>query len=222
MSSTALAIPEDKVPAYIKKAEGVGRGNENVGNNVTIPRVKLLQKMSDEVDKHHANYVKGAEPGHFLNTLTDHNYGEELYAISITFKHEFTVWRKRDAGGGLLGSFGSQAEAQDAINMQDKPQDYDITETHTHVLLLKDPETGNLEPTPIIMDFASSKLRISRNWNSQIGMKGGDRFSGLWKISSVAVENRMGNAFMNVDVEFVGWAQEEDYKVAEALYEQYA
>jgi predicted transcriptional regulator len=222
MSSTALAIPEDKVPAHIKKAEGVGRGNENVGNNVTIPRVKLLQKMSDEVDKHHASYVKGAEPGHFLNTLTDHNYGEELYAISITFKHEFTVWRKRDAGGGLLGSFSSQAEAQDAINAQDKPQDYDITETHTHVLLLKDPETGNLEPTPVIMDFASSKLRISRNWNSQIGMKGGDRFSGLWKIKSVAVENRMGNAFMNVDVEFVGWAQEEDYKVAEALYEQYA
>lgn len=222
MSSTALAISSDKVPAHIKKAQGAGRGNENVGSNVTVPRVKLLQKMSDEVDKHHANYVKGADVGHFLNTLTGHNYGEELYAISITFKHEYTVWRKRDSGGGLLGSFASTAEAQDAINAQDKPQDYDIVETHTHVLLLKDPGTGALEPTPVIMDFSSSKLRISRNWNSQIGMKGGDRFSGLWKIKSVAVENRMGNAFMNLDVEFVGWAQEEDYKLAEALYEQYA
>ena len=62
------------------------------------------------------------------------------------------------------------------------------------------------------MDFASSKLRISRNWNSQIGMKGGDRFAGLWKLKSQAVENRMGNAFMNLDVEFVGWSQEDDYK----------
>jgi hypothetical protein len=53
-------------------------------------------------------------------------------------------------------------------------------------------------------------------------MKGGDRFAGLWKIKSVAVENRMGNAFMNLDVEFVGWAQEEDYKVAEKLYEQHS
>ena len=220
--STALAIPENNVPAHIKKAEGVGRGNENVGTHVTIPRVKLLQKMSDEVDKHHPNYVQGAEPGHFLNTLTGNNYGEELYAISITFKNEFVVWRKREAGGGLLGSFRSNAEANEAISAQEKPQDYDITETHSHVLLLKDPETGNLEPTPVIMDFASSKLRISRNWNSQIGMKGGDRFAGLWKIRSVAVENRMGNAFMNLDVSFVGWAQEEDYKIAEALYEQHA
>lgn len=222
MSSTALAIADDQLPAHLKKAEGVGRGNENVGQNVAIPRVKLLQKMSDEVDKHHANYVKGAEAGHFLNTLTGTNYGEELYAISITFKTEYVVWRKREAGGGLVGAFSSMPDAQNAVSEQEKPQDYDITETHTHVLLLKDPETGALEPTPVIMDFTSSKLRISRNWNSQIGMKGGDRFAGLWRIKSVAVENRMGNAFMNLDVDFVGWAHKEDYEVAEALYEQHA
>lgn len=219
--SIALAIAEDKVPAHIKQ-EGVGRGNENVGSHVTIPRVKLLQKMSDEVDKHHGNYVQGAEPGHFLNTLTGTNYGEEMYALSITFKNEFVVWRNRDAGGGFLGTFESNAAAQEAINQQEKPADYDITETHTHLLLLVNPETGEIDTTPVIMDFASSKLRISRNWNSQIGMKGGDRFSGLWKIRSVAVENRMGNAFMNLDVSFVGWAKEEHYKKAEALYEQYA
>ena len=216
----AVALVSDKVPAHV--AGGTGRGNENVGNAVTIPRVKLLQKMSDEVDKYNANYIKGAEPGHFMNSLTGHNYGEEPYVISLTFKNEFVVWRKREAGGGLLGSFSSVAEAQDAIDAQEKPQDYDITDTHTHVLLIKNPETGELEPSPVIMDFSSSKLRISRSWNSQIGMKGGDRFSGLWKLASVSVTNKAGAQFMNLDVEWVGWAQEEDYKVAEALYEQYA
>ena len=220
MSSTALAIQEDKVPAYIKTA--TDRGNENVGQQLTIPRVKLLQKMSDEVDKHHANYVKGAEVGHFLNTLTGQNYGDEVYALSITFKTEHVVWRDREAGGGLLGAFSSHVEAQETIDAQEKPADYSITETHTHLLLFKDPETGKLDETPIVMDFASSKLRISRNWNSQIALKGGDRFSGLWKIKSVAVENRMGNAFMNLDVEFQGWAQEDDYKRAEALYEKHS
>jgi hypothetical protein len=72
------------------------------------------------------------------------------------------------------------------------------------------------------MDFASSKLRVSKAWNSQIGMKGGDRFAGLWKVSGVPTENKMGKAFMNCEVSFVGWAQEEDYKAAEGLYEQYA
>jgi hypothetical protein len=218
--SNAVALVSDKVPAHVQ--QGSGRGNENVGQHVTIPRVKLLQKMSDEVDKYNSNYIQGAEPGHFLNSLTGHNYGEELYVISLLFKNEYVVWRNRDAGGGLLGSFGSIEEAQSAIAAQDKPQDYDITDTHSHVLLIKDPTTGELESTPVIMDFASSKLRISRGWNSQIGMKGGDRFSGLWKLKSVSVTNKAGAQFMNLEVEWVGWTQEEDYKVAEALYEQYA
>ena len=58
-------------------------------------------------------------------------------------------------------------------------EDYDINETHAHIILVKDPETGELERSPAIMDFASSKLRVSKAWNSQIGMKGGDRFAGL-------------------------------------------
>ena len=174
MPKSALAVQlvssTDSLPAHLKVVEGAGRGNENVGQNVQIPRIKLLQKMSNEVDKHHASYVEGCEPGHLVNTLTNHNYGNDLYVLSLHFKTEFVVWRR----------------------------------------------------SPAIMDFASSKLRVSKAWNSQIGMKGGDRFAGLWKVSGVPTENKMGKAFMNCEVSFVGWAQEEDYKTAEALYEQYA
>jgi len=218
--SNNLVASTDKLPAHLVGIDG-GRGNENVGNNVQIPRVKLLQKMSNEVDKHHAAYVEGCEPGHLVNTLTNHNYGNDLYCLSLTFKTEFVVWRHL-AGGGYGGAFGSQADAQAYVDAQDKPSEYDINETHAHVILIKNPETGELERSPAIMDFASSKLRVSKAWNSQIGMKGGDRFAGLWKVSGVPTENKMGKAFMNCEVSFVGWAQEEDYKAAEALYEQYA
>ena len=95
--SNALAIAEDKVPAHISK--GTGRGNEEVTTNqLTIPRVKLLQKMSDEVDKHHPNYIEGAEDGHFLNSLTKEIYGDEIYVLNVKFKDEYVVWRKREAG----------------------------------------------------------------------------------------------------------------------------
>ena len=217
-----LVASVDKLPAHLKSIDGAGRGNENVGQNVQIPRIKLLQKMSNEVDKHHAAYVEGCEPGHLVNTLTQHNYGNDLYCISLHFKTEFVVWRQLEAGGGYGGAFNSMAEAQEYVESQDKPSEYDINETHAHVILIKDPVTGELERSPAIMDFASSKLRVSKAWNSQIGMKGGDRFAGLWKVSGVPTENKMGKAFMNCDVSFVGWAQEEDYKVAESLYEQYA
>lgn len=222
VAPTSLVASTDTLPAHLQAVEGSGRGNENVGQNVQIPRIKLLQKMSNEVDKHHAAYVEGCEPGQLLNTLTNHNYGNDLYCISLTFKLEYVVWRDIEAGGGYGGAFNTQAEAQKYIDEQDKPAEWDINETHAHVLLIKDPETGELERSPAIMDFASSKLRVSKSWNSQIGMKGGDRFAGLWKVSGVPTENKMGKAFMNCEVSFVGWAQEEDYKVAEALYEQYS
>ena len=217
-----LVASTDALPAHLKAVEGAGRGNENVGANIQIPRIKLLQKMSNEVDKHHAAHVDGCEPGHLVNTLTGDNYGNDMYCLSLTFKTEFVVWRQMEAGGGYGGAFTSQAEAQAYVDSQDKPGEYDVTETHAHVILVKDPVTGKLEHSPAIMDFASSKLRVSKAWNSQIGMKGGDRFAGLWKVSGVPTENKMGKAFMNCEVSFVGWAQEDDYKSAEALYEKHA
>ena len=228
MSKSAVAVKmntlvasTDKLPAHLVGIDG-GRGNENVGQNVQIPRIKLLQKMSNEVDKHHAAYVEGCEPGHLVNTLTNENYGNDLYCLSLKFNTEFVVWRHLDAGGGYGGAFESQADAQAYVDAQDKTSECDINETHAHIILIKNPETGELERAPAIMDFASSKLRVSKAWNSQIAMKGGDRFAGLWKVSGVPTENKMGKAFMNCEVSFVGWAQEEDYKAAEGLYEQYS
>jgi len=213
-----ITLATDKMPAHVKQS--AGRGNENVSSDsMTIPRIKLLQKMSPEVDKHHANFIEDADPGDFLNSLTNENYGSDLYTISVTFKDDHVVWKKREAGGGFLGTYRSAAEAEAAIKEQDKPDEYDIVQTHSHVLLLKDPKTGVLS-MPVIMDFASSKLRVSRSWNSQINIKGGDRFSGLWKLSAVATQNRSGQQFMNLDVSFEGWAQDADYKLAEEFYEK--
>lgn len=217
--STAVALVSSNVPAHVM--QGTGLGNENVGQHVTIPRIKLLQKMSDEVDKYSSKHIQGAEPGHFLNSLSGQNYGEELYVINLLFRNEYVVWRTRDAGGGILGSYPTAAAAQTAIAAQEKPQDYTITDTHSHVLLIKNPETGELDRTPVIMDFASSKMKTSRDWNSMIGLKGGNRFSGLWKLKSVSVTNKAGAQFMNLEAEFVGWATDDDYEYAKSVYGQH-
>ena len=87
------------------------------------------------------------------------------------------------------------------------------------MLLIKNPETGELS-SPVLMDFASSKLKPSRDWNTQINLKGGDRFAGLWKMSSVPVSNG-GNNWMNIDITFEGWTVKEDYEAAEELFLQF-
>lgn len=219
--SNVIPLTSAKVPDFVKK--GSGRGNEEVqAQHLQIPRIKLLQKMSDEIDRHHPNFIQGAKDGDFMNSLTREVYGDSIYVIPVKFKEEFVVWRKREAGGGLLGSFKTEGEADAAIaNSGEKREDFDITQSHSHILLVKNPETGELSP-PNIMDFSSSKLRVSRSWNSQISLKGGDRFAGLWKLSAIAVKNKAGAQYMSLGVEFVGWATKEDYLAAEGYYDGFA
>ena len=219
MTNLAIKI-DDKVPAHIN-LEGVGRGNENVGQNVIVPRIKLLQKMSNEVDKHHKEYIKGAEVGDFINTLTKQTM-PEIYCLSLTFKVQWAVWRNMDLGGGYGGSFDTEQEAKDCVASQEVPEEWDVKENHAHLLLIIDPETGELDSAPTIFDFTGSKLATSRAWNSKIAMQGGDRFASVWKISSKSVESKSGFSYMNIDLDCEGWADKKYFDVAEAMYEQYA
>ena len=217
-TGTNVQLVSKDVPAHVVK--GTGLGNEEVGKeHLQTPRVKLIQTMSNEVDKNHSEYIENLSPGDFLNSVTKENYGTEMYVLNVKFTEDFVVWKKREIGGGLLGNFKSLAEATDYLNSNDLDVDqHDIIQTQSHLLMQKDPSTGELG-IPFIMDFASSKLRGSRSWNSQIQTKGGDRFASLWKMKSVQTANKVGQKFMNLTVEFEGGATEEDYVEAKKLYE---
>jgi len=219
MSENAISLVSNTVPSHVKEASGLG--NENVSTeHLQTPRVKLLQQMNPEVDKNHDAYIEGSEPGHFINSVTNENYGTELYVINVHFKEDFVLWRKRDAGGGLIGTYPSEQAALDHLAKEGlAAADHEIMQTQSHLLLRKDPETGELIKTPFIMDFASSKLRVSREWNTQINQLGGDRFSALWKLSSIQTQNRSAQKFYNLTAENQGWVTEEDYKYAKEGYE---
>lgn len=218
VESTAIELVSKDVPAHVTK--GTGLGNEEVGkDHLQTPRVKLIQTMSNEVDPNHSEYIEGLVPGNFINSVTKENYGTEMYVLNIKFTEDFVVWKKREIGGGLVGNFKSLAEATDYLTSQDLDvEQHDIIQTQSHLLMQKDAETGMLG-IPFIMDFASSKLRVSRSWNSQIQTKGGDRFASLWKVKSVQTANKVGQKFMNLSVDFEGWSTEEDYLEAKKLYE---
>ena len=83
-----------------------------------------------------------------------------------------------------------------------------------------DEATGNISEIPFLFDCASSKLRVSREWNTQIMRLGGDRFASLWKLSSVATTNKANQKFMNIAVSNVGWLNEEAYLQAKSFYEK--
>tara|TARA_Y100000361_G_scaffold104242_1_gene93973 strand:+ start:4084 stop:4776 length:693 start_codon:yes stop_codon:yes gene_type:complete len=216
--STSVSLVSKNVPTHVKEASGLG--NENVSTeHLQTPRVKLLQQMNSEVDENHDAYVEGAKPGDLLNTVTNEIYGKEIYVINVHFTEDFVVWRKREKGGGLVASCKSKTEADELISQQDgSADDFEVIQTQSHLLIRKDAETGEIDTTPFLMDFASSKLRVSREWNTQIAQLGGDRFSSLWKVSAVATQNRAGQKFQNLSVMKEGWVTDDDYELAKKVY----
>ena len=213
-----IALVSDKVPAHVEAAAGLG--NENVtADHLQTPRVKQLQQLSNEVDENHSEYIEGSKPGDFINTITRENYGREIYVMNVKFTEEFVAWKKREKGGGLAGTYATEKDAIDSLVAQkENPEDYDITQTQSHLLIKKDATTGALD-TPFIFDCASSKLRVSREWNTQIARLGGDRFSSLWKMSSAQTQNRAAQKFYNIAVENVGWVTDVDYESAKKVFE---
>ena len=112
--SNDISVVTSKVPAHVK--EGSKLGNENVSSeHISVPRVKLLQKMNNEVDPNHSEHIEGAKEGDFINTVTGENYGSSMYVVNTHFREEFVVWRKREEGGGLVGNFPTRKDAEEHL-----------------------------------------------------------------------------------------------------------
>ena len=126
-TGTNVQLVSKDVPAHV--LEGTGLGNEEVGkDHLQTPRVKLLQQLSNEVDKNHSEYIEGATPGDFINSVTKENYGVDMYVLNVKFTEDFVVWKKREIGGGLVGNFKSLAEATDYLTSNDLDVDHFLSE----------------------------------------------------------------------------------------------
>ena len=217
--SNDISVVTSKVPAHVKS--GSKLGNENVqSEHISVPRVKLLQKMNNEVDPNHSEHIEGCKEGDFINTVTGENYGSSMYVVNTHFKEEFVVWRKREEGGGLVGNFPTRSQAEDYLSENNlEMTKHDITQTQIHTLLRLDDKTSEISDIPFLFDCASSKLKVSREWNTKIMKQGGDRFSFLWKMSSVPQSNAKGS-WVNIDIVGVDWLKDDIYQQIKSFYER--
>lgn len=222
-TNTEVAVSKVAMPSFIveKAIEGTGAGNENLtAKDLQIPRLVLLQDLSPECNERKPEFIPGAKPGMILNKLNG-QLMEQCFVINLKFDYGFTVWKSRKLGGGLFGSFATEAEAQEALaEAKVDPSHYEIKENPIHYVLLLD-ENG--KPTmPAIIDFTSTKIKVSKNWNSQIATQGDkyDRFSWAWLLSSVYESNNQAQEYYNYKVEFLGAIGEDLLAEARKAYEQ--
>lgn len=211
------------LPAHLAKSQGLG--NENVGSgDVAIPRINMLQALSPQLDDSKVEYVEGAKAGKFFNTVTNELY-DAVLCLNIYYDHAYVVWRKREFGGGFIGSFDSPQTAMQHLNdNRMNPEQFTVSETADHYLLLLDANGG--VKGPAIMSLSSTKLQMSKQWNSAIQKtcadNGGlDRFAPGWKLTPSKKTNTKGSWFV-MDFELAGWANEAQYEMAKQAYENIA
>lgn len=218
--NTDLAIfggQSDALPPTTYEQEA-GLGNTNVGSDdMAIPRIVLLQAQSKTVQ----DGLEGARGGLFHNSITD-DLHETLYVIPIDYQKEYTVFKKRDLGGGFGGAFNSMKEASDHVEtLQGGSAGYDITESGKQIFLVLEVKDGKAVPScPVIMHFTNSQLGVSNSFNSQIQMTlpdGAPRFAGVWEMSTEKRSNAKGTWHVP-KFEYKGLAGADLYEAAKKLY----
>lgn len=218
MSNNQEVMPfaQPELPAHLQNASNAG--NEGVSSeDLAIPRLSLLQALSPQLDKTKPEYVKGAEPGQYHNSVTN-EVMDGLYVINLFYKRTVSVFKKRDLGGGFQGNFETKTEALEELRSKGlQPDQYDLVDTANHYLLMLN--NDGKPKGPAIFSMNGSKLRVSNKWNSQIMTEAPEspRFSTVWSLGSAVQSNNKGS-WANTHVSFVGFASEELFKEAEEYY----
>jgi hypothetical protein len=211
---TELAVVE-QMPAFLMGVESA-RGVENVGaDDLTIPRLELIQSLSPCRKKSDPSYIEGADEGMMFNSLTRELYGDSVLVVPVYYKKEWIIWKNRAAGGGYRGAYPSQAAAIEALETLPDRDSCDIQLTAQHFCLLVKVD-GSTED--VVLSLSRSKLKMSRKWNSLMRVAGGDSFSRVYKVSSYVESNAAGQDYHNLTVSAAGFPTESVYRRAESLY----
>jgi hypothetical protein len=216
--ASSLVLIQDDVPEYLKAQMQNNRGSEKVTqDDLTIPRLEVLQALSPQLDEKEDKYIAGAKQGQLINSVTNQVYGSEVFVVPVIFDKQWLVWKDRDQGGGFLGSFPNPEDAEDKAKEEGgEDKGVRVIDTPVHFCLLVNRETGATEEITIPMP--RTKAKVSRQWNSQVRLAGGDRFSRVYRIGTAQEENDKGK-FYNLTVTQLGWPAQVLYQRAEKVYE---
>lgn len=214
VKKAASAVVSTDRPDYL--GEGT-RGSEDVGfDDVTIPRLGLVQDLSPQHKKNKPEYIEGAEPGLLFNTVTNELYGSSVMFIPVYFRKEWVVWKDIKSGGGFRGSHDSKQEAVNALMELEDAEQCEIVDTGQQFGLIVIGDRVD----EIVMSMSKSQMKPSRQLNSMIKIRGGDRFGSAYEIKAIEAQNAAGQDYWNYSVKVLGYVSEEIYKKGESLYDQ--
>ena len=208
-------------------------GFENIDQeSLALPILKLLQNGSGEAQKRNANYVEGAEPGMFFNTVTRKLYDGDkgIQVIPCHYRLEYQEWADFGTGSGRPENIYPASSdilsktTKDAMGKDRLPNGNYIQKTSQHFVIITDGSSAEMA----LISMYSSQAKVSRKWNSMmmsITRNGKDGpytpppFSHYYKISSVENTGK-GNQWYGYNIVKVGEVTDANvYKRAKTFYE---
>jgi len=192
------------------------KGFENVDQeSIALPILKLLQNGSAEAQRKHANYVEGADPGMFFNTVTRKLYDGEkgIQVIPCHYRLEYQEWADFGTGSGRPENiFPGNSDilsktSKDAMGKDRLPNGNYLENTANHFVILM-----GKSPSTALISMKATQLKVSRKWNSMmmgLRLQGKDglftppTYSHIYKLKTVQQSNDKGTWF-GWDVSKVG------------------
>ena len=186
-------------------AADAGIGVSDLGSeDLAIPFLKVLQKMSDELDD-----LGNAKAGDIYNTVTKEVAKGKagVTVINCAYMLQYIEWEPRGTGTGAPYRIYGAAEDIPQTERGDDNKDYVVggsgrylERTAQHYVLIID-EDGMTQQA--LLPMKSTQFKKSKQWNSAMrslkmkDSRGGlftpPRFSHIWKLETVPEENKNGS-----------------------------
>ena len=202
-----------------------GAGFENAdADSYAIPFLRILQSNSPQCTKSNGAYIKGAEEGMMINTVTEEIFNQDeegLEVIPVDFQQKVIEWESDQPNSGLI-EIHDIATGLDLIEKAERndrnkdilPNGHCLQAVREHYVLIV---LGDAL-IPAIISMSSTQLKKSRRWMSVmngIKMKGAKgtftapMFSNRYRLTTV-VETKESNSWMGWKIELVGPVESND------------
>ena len=186
-------------------AADAGIGVNDLGSeDLAIPFIKVLQKMSDELDD-----LEDAKAGDIYNTVTKEviKGKDGVRLINCAYNLQYIEWEPRGTGTGAPHAIYGAGDEIPATERGDDNKDYVaggsgryLERTAQHYVLVVD-EDGMTQQA--LLPMKSTQFKKSKQWNSAMrslkmkdsngGLFTPPRFSHIWKLETVSEENKNGS-----------------------------
>jgi len=197
--------------------QNAGKGLQNISNDdITIPRLAIIQSGSPQRKKKDEKYIDGADEGMIFNTVTNDLYKDSLEVIPCGYRKTYVEWVPREKGGGLVAvhDYKPDGTTTDPKTRKSMLGENQLVDTAEHFVLVKTSDGFS----PAVLTMTSSNLGVSRKWNTLLKMKKlnvkgqtveAPSFLFKFKLSTVEAENDLGNWF-KYKIEEIGQIDSKD------------